>query len=78
VLRGTASELAQRYADRPPKGEVALVVGGPPERPDEPTPAELDALDALVEAGAKPRAAARVIADLTGGNANAIYRGRRR
>jgi 16S rRNA (cytidine1402-2'-O)-methyltransferase len=78
VLRGTASELAARYAERPPRGEVALVVGGAPERAGEPTPAELDALDALVEAGAKARAAARVIADLTGGSANAIYRARRR
>jgi 16S rRNA (cytidine1402-2'-O)-methyltransferase len=28
VVRGAASELAERYAAHPPKGEVALVVGG--------------------------------------------------
>ena len=30
VVRGTAAELAARYADEPPRGEVALVVGGAP------------------------------------------------
>ena len=30
VVRGTAAELAARYADDPPRGEVALVVGGAP------------------------------------------------
>ncbi len=29
VLRGTASELAARYADAPPRGEIVLVVGAP-------------------------------------------------
>src|SRR5437588_6238798 len=30
VVRGTAAELAERYASEPPRGEVALVVGGAP------------------------------------------------
>ncbi len=30
IVRGTAAELAARYAGGPPKGEVALVVGGAP------------------------------------------------
>jgi 16S rRNA (cytidine1402-2'-O)-methyltransferase len=30
VLRGTAVELAERYRERPPKGEVVLVVGPAP------------------------------------------------
>src|ERR671923_2308930 len=30
VVRGTAAELAARYADAPPRGEVVLVVGGAP------------------------------------------------
>ena len=34
----------------------------------------LDALRRLVEAGAKPRRAAAVVAELTGGSANALYR----
>ncbi len=29
VSRGSAAELAQRYRERPPKGEVVLVVGAP-------------------------------------------------
>jgi 16S rRNA (cytidine1402-2'-O)-methyltransferase len=74
VVRGTAAELAQRYSAEPPKGEVVLVIGGPPEAGDEPTPVQLDAVTRLVEAGAKTRAAAGVVADLTGGSANALYR----
>jgi hypothetical protein len=34
----------------------------------------VDALARLVEAGAKPRPAASVVADLTGTSANALYR----
>ena len=75
VVRGTAAELAERYREQPPKGEVALVVGGAPESSaQDPTPA-VDAVRRLVEAGAKPRVAASVVADLTGVGANALYRG---
>ena len=75
VVRGSARELAERYAGEPPKGEVALVVGAPPERGPEAgaTPAALDAVVRLVEAGARPRAAASVVADLTGDSANRLY-----
>jgi 16S rRNA (cytidine1402-2'-O)-methyltransferase len=73
VIRGTAAELAARYAERPPRGEVALVVGpAPPPAPDI-TPA-VEALRRLVAAGAKPRPAAAVVAQLTGTSANALYR----
>jgi 16S rRNA (cytidine1402-2'-O)-methyltransferase len=37
-------------------------------------PAGLAALRTLVEAGAKPRKAATVVAELTGGSANELYR----
>jgi 16S rRNA (cytidine1402-2'-O)-methyltransferase len=74
VVRGTAAELASRYGAEAPKGEVVLVVGGPPDAGDEPSAAAIDALARLVEAGAKPRAAAGVVADLTGAGANALYR----
>jgi 16S rRNA (cytidine1402-2'-O)-methyltransferase len=90
VVRGTASELAARYADAPPRGEVVLVLGPSP-GPSGPgdaggpggdagpggasrEPAGLDALRRLVEAGAHPRKAAGVVAELTGGSANALYR----
>ena len=73
VVRGTAAELAERYRDAPPKGEIVLVVGAAPEV----APAldgPLSALTRLVEAGAKPRPAATVVAELTGASANALYR----
>jgi 16S rRNA (cytidine1402-2'-O)-methyltransferase len=73
IVRGSAGELAARYADAPPRGEVVLVIGGalPVSGLD---PAAVDALRRLVDAGAKARAAARVVADLTGAPANALYR----
>lgn len=76
VVRGTASELASRYAGAPPKGEVVLVVGpaSPAEGETGFAPAGLEQLQRLVEAGAKPRPAAQAVAELTGGSANALYR----
>jgi 16S rRNA (cytidine1402-2'-O)-methyltransferase len=73
VVRGTAGELAARYADAPPRGEVVLVVGGAPARQDV-DPAAIDAVRRLIDAGARARVAARVVADLTGAPANALYR----
>jgi 16S rRNA (cytidine1402-2'-O)-methyltransferase len=75
IVRGTAAELAARYADGPPKGEVVLVVS-PPASPssDSPDPKALSALQQLVDAGAHPRKAATVVASLTGTSANALYR----
>jgi 16S rRNA (cytidine1402-2'-O)-methyltransferase len=75
VVRGTASELAERYASGPPKGEIVLVVGPPTASgaPDAAGPA-LEALRRLVEAGAKPRVAAGVVSELTGVPANALYK----
>jgi 16S rRNA (cytidine1402-2'-O)-methyltransferase len=79
IVRGSAAELAARYEDNPPKGEIVLVLapqgrdaGGDRDAP--PDPAALDALRKLVEAGAHPRKAASVVASLTGANANALYR----
>ena len=73
VVRGSASELAARYAGAPPKGEVVLVVGGAAPAHDE-TAAGGDAVRRLVEAGAHPRTAASVVAELTGGSANELYK----
>jgi len=73
VVRGTAAELAARYASAPPKGEVVLVVGGAPPRSGL-DPGAVDAARRLVEAGARPRVAASVVAELTGAPANALYR----
>ncbi|MEJ7798326.1 MAG: 16S rRNA (cytidine(1402)-2'-O)-methyltransferase [Solirubrobacteraceae bacterium] len=73
IVRGGAAELAARYAEQPPRGEVVLVLGGAPAAEPELAPA-LDALRRLVEAGAKPRPASSVVASLTGVKANALYR----
>jgi 16S rRNA (cytidine1402-2'-O)-methyltransferase len=73
VVRGTAAEVAARYADEPPRGEVVLVIGGAPPRSGL-DPAAVDAVRRLVAAGARPRPAATVVADLTGAPANALYR----
>jgi 16S rRNA (cytidine1402-2'-O)-methyltransferase len=75
VVRGTAASLAARYSGQPPKGEIVLVLAPRP-RPatDGPDPAAVDALRQLVDAGAQPRKAAGVVAELTGGSANALYR----
>ena len=74
VVRGTAEQLAERYRETPPRGEVVLVVGGA--APGEGTDAgpAVDAVRRLVEAGAKPRAAASVVSELTGVAANTLYR----
>jgi 16S rRNA (cytidine1402-2'-O)-methyltransferase len=73
VVRGSARDLAERYAAEEVRGEVVLVIG--------PAPAEAAALEAgvgalrrLVEAGARARPAAGVVAELTGLSANALYR----
>ena len=75
VVRGSAGELAKRYAGKPPKGEVVLVLAPASEpAPGDGPPAGLDQLRRLVDAGAKPRAAAKVVAELTGASANELYR----
>jgi len=73
VVRGRAAEVAERFSRTPPRGEVAVVVGAAPAREPE-LSAALDALRRLVAAGAKPRPAAAVVAELTGAGANALYR----
>ena len=75
VVRGTARELAARYASEPPRGEVVLVVA-----PSESAAGEddldvaADSLARLVDAGARPRPAAAIVAELTGTRANEVYR----
>jgi 16S rRNA (cytidine1402-2'-O)-methyltransferase len=73
VVRGSAAALAERYGAAAPRGEVVLVIGGAPARSGV-DPAAVDAVRRLVDAGARTRVAARVVADLTGAPANALYR----
>jgi len=73
VRRGSAASLAAHYREHAPRGEVVLVVGAAPPgrgRIEE----GLVAVRTLVEAGAKPRTAASVVAGLTGTGANELYR----
>ena len=76
VVRGTAAELAERFAE-PPKGEITVVIG-PSER--EPTGSDdvlLEDAEAavreLIAAGASRRTAADVVARLTGASRRALY-----
>src|SRR5947209_2869928 len=73
VRRGTAAEVAAHYREHPPRGEVVLVVGAAPAGAGRSEQA-LAAVRKLVDAGAKPRAAASVVASLTGVGANELYR----
>jgi 16S rRNA (cytidine1402-2'-O)-methyltransferase len=72
VRRGGAAELAAHYAEHSPRGEIVLVVGGAA-RSDVDRNAALTALRALVDAGARARPAATVVAKLTGVSANQLY-----
>ncbi|HEY7967948.1 MAG TPA: 16S rRNA (cytidine(1402)-2'-O)-methyltransferase [Solirubrobacteraceae bacterium] len=76
IRRGSAGEIAAHYAAERPRGEVVLVVGAAPPGAGEPDIAERAhvALQALVEAGARPRPAAKALAELTGVPANRLYR----
>jgi 16S rRNA (cytidine1402-2'-O)-methyltransferase len=80
VVRGPAGALAERYAAEEPRGEIVLVIAAPPARPPDPAddPAELEAavgaVRRLVDAGAKPRAAAGVVSGLVGIPANRLYK----
>ncbi len=75
VARGTLSELARRFRDEV-KGEIVVVVAPAASSPTGPDIAfAVDALRRLVQSGARPRAAAAVVAALTGTRANDLYRG---
>jgi 16S rRNA (cytidine1402-2'-O)-methyltransferase len=63
-VTGTLAELATRYSDAPPKGEIVIVVGPPP-APEEIGDEELDAaLDEALKRLSPSRAAAEVAARL--------------
>jgi 16S rRNA (cytidine1402-2'-O)-methyltransferase len=74
VVRGTAAQLAAKYDEDPPRGEVVLVVGAAPAPTDLDLTPALQAVRKLVASGAKPRTAATVVAELTGASANALYK----
>jgi 16S rRNA (cytidine1402-2'-O)-methyltransferase len=71
VARGTAVELAARYAE-PPRGEIVLVLGGAEVEVD--AGVAVAAVAELVAGGTPRRVAADVVAGLTGVARNALYR----
>jgi 16S rRNA (cytidine1402-2'-O)-methyltransferase len=72
VVRGSAAELAARYAE-PPKGEITLVLGPGKRAVDE--DAALAAVAELVDAGVSRKQAAELVARLSGVARNRLYRG---
>ena len=75
VARGTLGELARRFRSDV-KGEIVVVIAPAAAAASSPDTAfAVDALRRLVQAGARPRAAASVVAALTGTRANDLYRG---
>ena len=75
VTRGTLAELA-RGMPAEVKGEIVLVIGPAKNRAGAADISfAVESLRALVQAGARPRAAATVVAALTGTRANDLYRG---
>lgn len=76
IRRDRAVELADHYANNPPRGEIVLVIGAVAQGAGTAHPREeaLGALRELVAAGAKPRPAAAVVAKLTGIATNELYR----
>lgn len=74
VSRGTLGELARRFRGDT-KGEIVLVIApAVDEDHAEDISFAVDALRHLVQSGARPRAAASVVAALTGTRANDLYR----
>jgi 16S rRNA (cytidine1402-2'-O)-methyltransferase len=74
IARGPLSDLARRYRTEV-KGEIVVVIA--PSRRNARSPDltfAVDALRRLVQAGARPRAAAQVVAALTGTRPNELYR----
>jgi 16S rRNA (cytidine1402-2'-O)-methyltransferase len=74
VRRGSLAELARRFRGDV-KGEIVLVIApASSEAHDKDVGFAVDALRHLVQSGARPRAAASVVAALTGTRANDLYR----
>ncbi len=74
VVRGSAAELGERWREAPPRGEIVLVLGAAARSAEPEREPAIAALRELVDSGARPRAAAGVLARLTGIAANELYR----
>jgi 16S rRNA (cytidine1402-2'-O)-methyltransferase len=76
VVRGSATEVAERFALGETKGEIVIVVGSASKESLEHRRLAdaREAVDRLAESGARARDAAKVVAELTGLRANDLYR----
>jgi 16S rRNA (cytidine1402-2'-O)-methyltransferase len=72
IVRGSAAEVAQRFAE-PPKGEITIVVGAARGGKRD-VEGAVQAVAELVAAGLPRRRAADVVARLTGAARNELYR----
>ena len=72
VVRGSASEAAVRFADGT-RGEIVLVIGAGAQAGGDVSSGR-DAVEALVAAGARRKAAARVVSQLTDIPSNRLYK----
>ncbi len=72
TVTGQLDELAARYADNPPKGEIVVMVGPPGERPAE-SEADLDTALRAALATLSPSQAASEVARETGSDRKALY-----
>jgi 16S rRNA (cytidine1402-2'-O)-methyltransferase len=72
VVRGTAAELARRFA-APPKGEITLVIGPAAVGDGESARSALAAVAELVAAGVPRRSAAEIVSRLTDIPRNRLY-----
>ena len=70
--RGSADELLAHYTAHPPRGEIVLLIGPPPE-PAAPSADDADAMLRAVLADLKPSQAAAQVAKATGLDRKALY-----
>jgi 16S rRNA (cytidine1402-2'-O)-methyltransferase len=71
VRRGTLAELAAHYAEHNARGEIALVVGPPPEEQE-----ETQDIDAMLRAAMRRNSlkdAVAAVAQATGQNRKSVY-----
>ena len=73
VVRGSAAEVAARFAT-PPKGEITLVVGGAAAAATDDGEEAAAAVAELIAAGMPRRKAADLVSRLTGVSRNRLYR----
>ena len=73
IVRGSAAELAARYAAEPPRGEIVLVVGGAP-APTGADPAAIEAVRSWSSPAPAPRPPRRSSPSSPARPANALYR----